>query len=428
MARKVRDKDLTTRTARLKLKARGKPYYRNIRSGLDLGYRKLTGKRDGTWTARRYLGAHAHETKRISSADDCSDANGVSVLTYDQAVDACRAWQDECTQVAAGKPTGLYTVDDTFSRYETLLERAGRISAATNARSKYEASIKPKLGKKEAGKITTEQFEDWRDGIVKAPRRLRTKSGEPPKFRKPDISPEGLRRRQASANRVWTTLKAALNVSFRDGRIASDAAWKRVKAFHAVDGVRLDYLAIAETARINNAADQEFRPLLQAGLLTGGRYGSIAELTVGDFNPDAGTVAFRTRKGKGTVKVYHCHLTPEGVAFFKAACARRAGTSALIFTHTDGRPWKAGDQLRPMKEAVERARIGRSITFYHLRHTWASHAVMNGTPLMVVAQNLGHSDTRMVERHYGHLAPGYRKQEILKGAPVFGIKPDIAVL
>ena len=29
---------------------------------------------------------------------------------------------------------------------------------------------------------------------------------------------------------------------------------------------------------------------------------------------------------------------------------------------------------------------------------------MNGVPLLVVARNLGHSDTRMVEKHYGHLA------------------------
>ena len=32
---------------------------------------------------------------------------------------------------------------------------------------------------------------------------------------------------------------------------------------------------------------------------------------------------------------------------------------------------------------------------------------MNGVPLIVVAKNLGHSDTRMVEKHYGHLAPSY---------------------
>lgn len=39
----------------------------------------------------------------------------------------------------------------------------------------------------------------------------------------------------------------------------------------------------------------------------------------------------------------------------------------------------------------------RGITFHGLRHTWASLAVMNGVPLLVVAKDLGHRDTRMVE-------------------------------
>lgn len=32
---------------------------------------------------------------------------------------------------------------------------------------------------------------------------------------------------------------------------------------------------------------------------------------------------------------------------------------------------------------------------------------MRGAPLPVVARQLGHSDTRMVEKHYGHMAPSY---------------------
>jgi hypothetical protein len=32
---------------------------------------------------------------------------------------------------------------------------------------------------------------------------------------------------------------------------------------------------------------------------------------------------------------------------------------------------------------------------------------MKSVPLPVVAAQLGHSDTRMVEKHYGHLAPTY---------------------
>ena len=46
---------------------------------------------------------------------------------------------------------------------------------------------------------------------------------------------------------------------------------------------------------------------------------------------------------------------------------------------------------------------------------------MNGAPLMVVARNLGHADTRMVEKHYGHLAPSYIADAIRAAAPRFGI-------
>ena len=49
---------------------------------------------------------------------------------------------------------------------------------------------------------------------------------------------------------------------------------------------------------------------------------------------------------------------------------------------------------------------------------------MNGVPLMVVARNLGHADTRMVERHYGHLAQSYVREAIRAGVPSFGISVE----
>lgn len=45
-------------------------------------------------------------------------------------------------------------------------------------------------------------------------------------------------------------------------------------------------------------------------------------------------------------------------------------------------------------------------------------------PLLVVSKNLGHADTRMVGRHYGHLLPSYIADAICAGAPKFGFKPD----
>jgi hypothetical protein len=53
-------------------------------------------------------------------------------------------------------------------------------------------------------------------------------------------------------------------------------------------------------------------------------------------------------------------------------------------------------------------------------------AVTNA-PLMIVARNLGHRDTRMCELHYAHLPPGHVRDAIREGAPKFGFKPDSKV-
>ena len=90
----------------------------------------------------------------------------------------------------------------------------------------------------------------------------------------------------------------------------------------------------------------------------------------------------------------------------------------------NGTPWQRSEQARPMASAVARARITKPIGFHSLRHTHASLAAMNGVPLLVLAKNLGHRDTRMVERHYGHLSSKYVAEAIRAGVPQFGFKPD----
>jgi integrase len=175
---------------------------------------------------------------------------------------------------------------------------------------------------------------------------------------------------------------------------------------------------VAEAKRLVNACTPEFRPLVQAALHTGCRYGELAQLQVHDFNPEAGTLAIRKSKSG---KPRHVVLTNEGVALFKDLSAGKAG-NALMLPRPNGSNWDASHQIRPMADTCERAKIKPSISFHILRHTWASHAVMNGAPLMVVAKNLGHADTRMVERHYGHLAPSYIADAIRAAAPKFGIE------
>src|SRR5262249_14603133 len=141
-------------------------------------------------------------------------------------------------------------------------------------------------------------------------------------------------------------------------------------------------------------------------------------------NPDTGTIQVRRSKSG---KSRHVVLTAEGVQLFRRLTAGRGGHERLL-RRNNGAPWKTVNQARPMALAVERAKIAPAITFHGLRHTWASLSVMNGVPLLVVAKNLGHTDTRMVEKHYGHLAPSFVADAIRAGAPRFKVEPDRKVV
>ena len=53
------------------------------------------------------------------------------------------------------------------------------------------------------------------------------------------------------------------------------------------------------------------------------------------------------------------------------------------------------------------------VTPHTLRHSFASHLVMKGTPLYTVAALLGHTDSKTTEI-YAHLAPQHLQTEIGK--------------
>ncbi|WP_066722797.1 MULTISPECIES: site-specific integrase [Hyphomicrobiales] len=412
MARSVRDAKLETRTARAQLKASGKPYYRAIEPELHLGYRKPQSG-SGKWVVRHYVGDRKYEVETIAVADDFSDADGVAILSFAQAQNEARERMKRRAHAAAGI-TGPLTVKDAIGDYLDYLENNSK--SAVDARSRSNAFILPSLGDAEVETLTTDRIAKWHADLAKSPARIRTKDGDDQKHKAAPSDPEARRRRKSTANRTLTVLKGALNRAWRAGKVRSDEAWRRVQPFKGVEAARVRYLSIAEAQRLINAADPDFRKIALAALHSGARYGELCRLEVADFNPDSGTLAVRQSKGG---KPRHIVLTDEGIAAFKQLAMGRDGAEPMFVKN--GAPWGSSHQNKPMAEACKNGKITPPISFHGLRHTWASHSVMNGMPLMVVAKNLGHADTRMVEKHYGHLAPSFVADAIRAGAPRFAI-------
>ena len=402
MARSLRDSRLDTREARSRLKPRGKPYWRLDRARAGILATAVSRAAPGRGACGATSAARPTASRRSSGvADDYAEADGVTVLSFAQAQRAVQA----CKPKPEG---GALTVRAAIEQYLTHLSDSGK--SIDDARYRVDALILPALGDIAVADLTTDKLRNWLAALARAPARGR---------KKPASGDEPQRQRRASANRVWTILQAALNHAWREGRVPSDSAWRRVKPFKGVTSARLRYLSVAEAQRLINACDPDLRKLVQAALQTGARYGELARLRVHDFNPDSGTVTIgRSKSGRSR----HVVLTEEGAALFARWCAGLPATPCC--SPATASPGTRATSSARCGSPVPAPRSSRRSRFHGLRHSWASLAVMSGMPLTIVARNLGHVATKMTEQFYAHLAPSYEVAAIRAHAPRFGLEAD----
>ncbi len=404
---------------RLKLAKRRAPYWVRVEKGLYLGYRTSLhsgqGAKVGHWQGRFRDKRGKQHYAAFGPVDDVADADGESVLSFDQAQGALRGWRDRITNQKRRK-RGPYTVADAISDYIEALKADGK-SSARDAETRAKALILPDLGRIAIADLTSDDIKRWRNRIAKAPARLRTgKLAKAQNLRPAPETEEDKRRRKSTANRTLTILKAALNHAFVEGDALIDAEWRRVKPFKGVDAARQRFLTLEEAKSLMGAGSEDMARLIKGALLTGARYGELRSMRVRDFSHNQGTLL--VAKGKN-LKPRHVILTEEGTEFFRSLTEGRKADD-LIFLR-NGKPWEKSHQARPFAEACRAAEIGEAVTFHGLRHTYASLSIMSGMSLKVLADNLGHADTRMVEKHYGHLADQYRIQMVRETAPKYGL-------
>lgn len=403
---------LSSRTSRSELPPSDAPEWELISPGVRLGYRRGRGTigRGGTWLAASRNAQGTRVQTRLGRADDVVSADGAAVLTCEQAKDAARAWAKSLKSGSDASPA--LTVDAILDRYFEARATEG-MKSLHDAKSRAALHIRPKLGKLRISELTVDKLRRWRDGMATAPRRLRTaKFAKKPNLRPLDPNdPEAARRRRDTANRTLTTLKAALNWA-RDNRLVDDdTAWRLVKPYRGTTSARVRFLSSEEQQKLLDKADGDVRDLIAAALMTGARFGELARLTVRDFDAANGSIFIAESKSG---KARHVPLTTGGRVLFARLAEDRPGMAPILTRN--GEAWKPATYQRSFRAALKAAHLS-NITLHELRHSYASTMVRAGAPLMVVAQALGHADTRMVEKHYAHLAPSYVAEVIRSTAP-----------
>lgn len=383
MARKVRHSALESRSARLKLQVRRKPYPGpSLARGVSLLYRR--NRTNGTWVVKASNGHGAYWTKRLADADDYAEADGKEVLTFFQAQDAAK-------KLARGDSTdgnAPLTVDAGLTAYEADLK--ARSSNPYNAQwpRKHLTSV---LLAKPVALLTSTELQKWRDGLL-------TK-----------MAP-------STVNRLSGCLCAALELAARhDQRIQNKQAWD----------VGLTGLPDAQEARNVILSDHEVREFIahayalddKLGLLvdtlaiTGARPSQAVRLLVADLDahpvrpklsmPKSAKGGGRNRAKKRHER-YSVPITVQLAAKLKEAAKGRA-EDASLFLQSDGTPWgdNPGQTYHRQIDKVVTA-IGRDpaeVTIYALRHSSIVRMLLQNVPIRLVA-SLHNTSVTMIERTY----------------------------
>jgi hypothetical protein len=361
------------RNVRDGLDPRREPYWAaQIKVGRFVGFRKIDAQR-GSWIAR----ARDEDTgkQRYQALGELTDT-----FDYDAAVKAAREWFDSLDAGVVHK--GSFTVSDACREYVEDRRREKGDKTAADAEWRFKNSVyETPFGQTDLTKLRTPAVKKWR---------------------------ESLSMTKAGANRMMTSLRAALNLAVEHNRVfaAAAQAWRAVKQHPKADGRREIFLDLAQRRALLAAANASVHDLIEAALLTGARPGELVSAPRSAY--DARTKALKLTGKTGPRDV---PLTSAALTLFERL-AKSKLPNALLLTRVDGQPWTRMEWSRQIRAAAEAAvvkddkgnetKLPAGVCLYSCRHTYISQAILDGLTTLEVARLTGTS-LLMIQRNYGHL-------------------------
>ncbi len=361
-----------------------------------------------------YLGEQRYETESIGIADDLSDADGLVVLTFDQAQAKARQRMVERAHGAAGLgdvPTVREAIEDYVAgRNKRESERQGRPLRSDADTRLARHVLASALAETALSELREEALLDWRAGL-----------------------PETLR--GSTRQRLTNDLRAALNAAYarhrrrlgpdfpatvRFGLKAPKTGDEREPTARANQILSdAEVGALIAAAREVDAAQEWDGDLFRMVLLlaaTGALFGQLRRMLVRDVQRSNRRVMVPpSRKGQG-------HKTesipvPVGGDVFDALLPAVTGRGsaepllerwrhvqvpgeALLRWHRHSRgPWSSSAELTRPWEAVRRRAGMPTVIPYALRHSSIVRGIRANLPLRLVAATHDTS-TAMIEQHY----------------------------
>ncbi|PSO19971.1 site-specific integrase [Bradyrhizobium sp. MOS002] len=384
MARKVSFSALESRSARLRLKIRRRPYSGpSLARGIALMYRR--NKTNGTWVLKVSDGHGAYWTKGFALADDFEDADARNVLTFHEAQDAAKKLARSDDGSANNAPI---TVDGALKDYRRDLEARGA--------NPYNAEhprlhLTPALLSKPVALLAATELKKWRDGLLGT------------------MAP-------ATINRLCRCVCAALELTAQhDQRVKNREAWEiglaNLPNAQEARNVILPDDKVHEFVAAAYGLDHQFGLLTDTLANTGARPSQAVRLRVEDLHdhpvrpklmmPKSAKGGGRNRSAKKAER-YSVPITVQLAVRLKLAARGRAADAQLLLQSNDS-PWNNNPREnyhRQVDKVVTAIGVDPAeVTMYCLRHSSIVRMLLRNVPIRLVA-SLHNTSVAMIEKHY----------------------------
>lgn len=213
----------------------------------------------------------------------------------------------------------------------------------------------------------------------------------------------GKTKADTSVNREMVVLRHMLNKAVEWGMLETSPFQKGKRLMFKENNQRLRFLSYDEIDRLLDACSSHLKPIVEIALHTGMRRGELLSLTWEQIR-NGQIYLTETKSGKARQIPINDRLAH----VLRELRQKNQLKSPHVFCFPNG------ERIRHIKNgflgACRRAGL-EDFHFHDLRHTFASHLVMNGVGLKAVQELLGHADMKMTMR-YAHLSHEHLREAV----------------
>ena len=210
-----------------------------------------------------------------------------------------------------------------------------------------------------------------------------------------------------SINNILNFLKTLIKHGFKNDFIKND--FSKYISLLNIDNAREKFLTKEEIKILyeNSKNDETLYLLFKLALNTGGRLATLLNICKKDIDFTHNLITLKDFKNNSTYKAF---LTENLKTLLEIRSIHLKMDDKLFVSNPERRLRSMLDEL--FNKDINTNDRKNKVVFHSLRHTFASHLAINGTPIFTIQKLMNHKDIRMTLR-YAKLSPDSGRESIL---------------